>query len=83
MCQVEQKQRCIRVRFWDYLSDMFAYMSEKCHDRSVKINNPCTIKVGDDSSIFDRNRLSYDKELNQVIDNLKKIDEKISKQKTR
>jgi hypothetical protein len=45
--QVEEKNRCLRVRMYDWLSDLFADWSKRCHERSVKIDSPCAIKLPD------------------------------------
>jgi hypothetical protein len=43
--KVEEKNRCIRVRMFDWLSDLFADWSKRCHERSVKIDSPCAIRL--------------------------------------
>jgi hypothetical protein len=43
--QIEQKQRCLRVRFLDWLSDKLLSWSNKAHEMSVKIDSPCVIKL--------------------------------------
>lgn len=43
--QIEQKQRCLRVRFLDWLSDKLLAWSKKAHEMSVKIDSPCVIKL--------------------------------------
>jgi hypothetical protein len=45
--QVEEKNRCLRVRMYDWLSDLFADWSKRCHEKSVKIDSPCAIKLPD------------------------------------
>ena len=47
--QVEEKNRCLRVRMLDWLSDLFADWSKRCHERSVKIDSPCAIKLPDNN----------------------------------
>jgi hypothetical protein len=43
--QIEQKQRCLRVRFLDWLSDKLLSWSKSVHEMSVKIDSPCVIKL--------------------------------------
>jgi len=43
--KIEEKNRCIRVRMFDWLSDLFSHWSEVCHEKSVKIDSPCAIKL--------------------------------------
>jgi len=43
--QIEQKQRCLRVRFLDWLSDKLLSWSKRVHEMSVKIDSPCVIKL--------------------------------------
>jgi len=43
--QIEQKQRCLRVRFLDWLSDKLLAWSKSVHEMSVKIDSPCVIKL--------------------------------------
>ena len=42
---VEEKNRCVRVRMYDWLSERFAHLSKVCHEKSVKIDSPCAIKL--------------------------------------
>ena len=43
--EIEEKNKCLRVQFLDWLSDKFLDWSNKCHVMSVKIDSPCVIKV--------------------------------------
>ena len=43
--QIEQKQRCLRVRFLDWISDKLLSWSKRVHGMSVSINSPCVIKL--------------------------------------
>lgn len=43
--EIEEKNRCLRVQFLDWLSDKLLDWSNKCHVMSVKIDSPCVIKV--------------------------------------
>ena len=43
--QIEEKNKCLRVQFLDWLSDKLLDWSNKCHVASVKIDSPCVIKV--------------------------------------
>lgn len=43
--RIEQKERCIRVKFLDWLSAKLLVWSQKVHEMSVKIDSPCVIKL--------------------------------------
>lgn len=43
--QLEDKQRCLRVRILDWLSDNCHALGNKFHEMSVKIDSPCAIKL--------------------------------------
>jgi hypothetical protein len=43
--RIEQKERCIRVKFLDWLSDKLLSWSQSVHQMSVKIDSPCVIKL--------------------------------------
>lgn len=43
--KIELKQRCIRVRLLDWLSDKLLSWSKSVHQMSVKIDSPCVIKL--------------------------------------
>ncbi len=43
--QIEQKERCIRVKFLDWLSAKLLDWSKKVHDVSMRIDSPCIIKL--------------------------------------
>ena len=43
--RIEQKERCIRVKFLDWLSDKLLSWSKSVHQMSVKIDSPCVIKL--------------------------------------
>jgi hypothetical protein len=43
--RIEQKERCIRVKFLDWLSDKLLAWGQKVHEMSVKIDSPCVIKL--------------------------------------
>ena len=43
--KIEMKERCIRVRFLDWLSDKLLTWSKKVHEMSVKIDSPCVIRL--------------------------------------
>lgn len=43
--QIEMKERCLRVKFLDWLSDKLLAWSKKVHEMSVKIDSPCVIKL--------------------------------------
>ena len=42
---IEEKNKCLRVQFLDWLSDKLLDWSNKCHVMSVKIDSPCVLKV--------------------------------------
>lgn len=42
---IEEKNKCLRVQFLDWLSDKLLDWSNKLHVMSVKIDSPCVIKV--------------------------------------
>lgn len=52
--QIELKERCLRVKFLDWLSDKLSIWSEKVHQMSVKIDSPCVIKLPEkkEKSVF-------------------------------
>ena len=43
--QIELKERCLRVKFLDWLSDKLLSWSKRVHEMSVKIDSPCVIKL--------------------------------------
>ena len=43
--QIEQKERCIRVKFLDWLSAKLLSWSKSVHQTSVNIDSPCAIKL--------------------------------------
>ena len=43
--EIEEKNKCLRVQFLDWLSDKLLDWSNKLHVMSVKIDSPCVIKV--------------------------------------
>lgn len=43
--EIEEKSKCLRVQFLDWLSDKLLDWSNKCHVASVKIDSPCVLKV--------------------------------------
>ena len=43
--QIEQKERCIRVKMLDWLSDKLLSWSKSVHQMSVNIDSPCAIKL--------------------------------------
>lgn len=43
--KIEQKNRCMRVRFLDWLSNTLARWSRRAHEMSVRIDSPCAIKL--------------------------------------
>lgn len=43
--EIEEKSKCLRVQFLDWLSDKLLDWSNKLHVWSVHIDSPCVIKV--------------------------------------
>ena len=43
--KIELKQRCIRVRFLDWLSAKLLAWSKKAHEMAVRIDSPCVIRL--------------------------------------
>ncbi len=43
--EIEEKNKCLRVQFLDWLSDKLLNWSNRCHEMSVRIDSPCVIKV--------------------------------------
>lgn len=43
--KIEQKERCLRVKFLDWLSDKLLIWSKKTHQMSVNIDSPCVIRL--------------------------------------
>jgi hypothetical protein len=43
--QIEQKERCLRVKFLDWLSAKLLSWSKSVHQMSVNIDSPCAIKL--------------------------------------
>ena len=43
--QIEQKERCLRVKFLDWLSDKLLTWSKRVHQMSVSIDSPCVIRL--------------------------------------
>jgi hypothetical protein len=43
--QIELKERCIRVKMLDWLSDKLLSWSKRVHQMSVNIDSPCAIKL--------------------------------------
>lgn len=42
---IEEKNRCLRVRFLDWLSEKLIQWSTKAKEMSNKIHSPCKIKI--------------------------------------
>jgi len=43
--QIEQKERCLRVKFLDWLSAKLLSWSKSVHQMSVSIDSPCVIRL--------------------------------------
>ncbi len=71
--EIEEKSKCLRVQFLDWLSDKLLDWSNRVHEVSVKIDTPCVIKVEPRKKEQSRHA-SQSKEidrLNQLIKELK------------
>lgn len=76
--EIEEKNRCLRVQFLDWLSDKFLDWSNKCHVASVKIDSPCIIKV-EPRKKEDSNDAKERAEIAKLKKNLKRLTEENSK----
>lgn len=45
--KIEEKNRCLRVRFLDWFSAKLLVWSKKVKDMSDRIDSPCVIKLKD------------------------------------
>jgi predicted alpha/beta hydrolase family esterase len=45
--KIEEKNKCLRVRFLDWLSAKLSVWSKKVKDMSNRIESPCVIKLKD------------------------------------
>lgn len=43
--EIEDKSKCLRVQFLDWLSDKLLSWSNRIHEMSAHIDSPCVIKV--------------------------------------
>ena len=43
--KIELKERCLRVKFLDWLSDKLLDYSKRVHEMSVRIDSPCVIRL--------------------------------------
>ncbi len=48
--EIEIKNRCLRVKFLDWLSAKLLDWSKKVHDVSMRIDSPCIIKLPEDKT---------------------------------
>lgn len=86
--EIEEKNKCLRVQFLDWLSDKFLDWSNKCHVASVKIDSPCVIKV-EPRTKEQSNDAKERAEIAKLKENLKRLteennklwDDRIAKQK--
>ena len=56
--QIEQKERCLRAKFLDWLSDKLLSWSKSVHQMSVRIDSPCAIKLPEKKELATANILS-------------------------
>lgn len=76
--EIEQKNRCLRVQFLDWLSDKLLNWSNKLHVMSVKIDSPCVIKV-EPRKKEDSKDAHERAEIAKLKENLKKLTEENNK----
>ncbi len=76
--EIEEKNRCLRVQFLDWLSDKLLDWSNKCHVMSVKIDSPCVIKV-EPRKKEQSNDAKERAEIAKLKENLKRLTEENSK----
>ena len=77
--EIEQKNKCLRVQFLDWLSDKLLDWSNKCHVASVKIDSPCVLKVEprkkeESNDAKERKQIAW---LKEDIERLKRQNEKL------
>ena len=77
--EIEEKNKCLRVQFLDWLSDKLLDWSNKCHVKSVKIDSPCVIKVEprkkeESNDAKERKQIAW---LKEDIERLKRQNEKL------
>jgi hypothetical protein len=56
--KIEEKNRCLRVRFLDWLSAKLSNWSVRVKKVSDNIDSPCVIKVGDKPASWMPNRVN-------------------------
>lgn len=77
--EIEEKNKCLRVQFLDWLSDKLLDWSNKCHVMSVKIDSPCVLKVNprvkeESNDAKERKQIAW---LKEDIERLKKQNDKL------
>ena len=69
--KIEEKSKCLRVQFLDWLSDKLLNWSNRIHVMSVRIDSPCVIKVEPRKKTDSKNAIE-----NKEIARLKELLEK-------
>ena len=70
LMKIEDKNKCLRVQFLDWLSDKLLNWSNKVHEAACRIDSPCIIKV-EPRKKEDSKAAKEAKELNRLRDFLK------------
>lgn len=76
--EIEEKNRCLRVQFLDWLSDKLLDWSNKCHIMSVKIDSPCVLKV-EPRTKEESNDAKERKEIARLKENIQRLKEQNDK----
>lgn len=76
--EIEEKSKCLRVQFLDWLSDKLLSWSNKLHVWSVKIDSPCVIKVAPRSR-EDSKDAHERAEIAKLKENIKRLNEENTK----
>lgn len=76
--EIEEKSKCLRVQFLDWLSDKLLSWSNKLHVWSVKIDSPCVIKVAPRTREESKDAQDR-KEIAKLKENIKRLNEENTK----
>lgn len=55
--EINEKNNCLRVRFYDWLAAKFEDWAKALRDRAYKISNPCAIKIPNSKANSERTDL--------------------------
>lgn len=76
--EIEEKSKCLRVQFLDWLSDKLLSWSNKLHVWSVKIDSPCVIKVAPRTR--EESKDAHERaEIAKLKENIKRLNEENTK----